>query len=44
MLHISFSNLLLLTVSISSMYLIVSLNFLATHQFFFIKIFIYEYS
>ena len=29
MLHISFSNLLLLTVSRSSMYLIVSLNFLA---------------
>ena len=34
MLHISFSNLLLLTVSRSSMYLIVSLNFLATHKFF----------
>ena len=42
MLHISFSNLLLLKVSRSSMYLIVSLNFLATqvifHQIFPIRV------
>ena len=42
MLHISFSNLLLLTVSRSSMYLIVLLNFLATqvlfHQTFHIRV------
>ena len=44
MLHISFSNLLLLTVSRLSMYLIVSLNFLATqvlfHQNFHIRVFV----
>ena len=34
MLHNSFSNLLLLTVSRASMYLIISLNFLATHSSF----------